>query len=179
MMDDDLFKKAMADVTPLKHNHKIRRPHNSLSSNMVEKRRESAQLSVADDENTLSSGSVEMLDANNELSFKRAGIQQNVYKKLKQGRYPQEDYLDLHGLTVEQARKAVYQFIEHACQYHLRSVVVVHGRGLNSQTGQATLKSYVNRWLPELESVLAFCSAKPKHGGVGSVYVLLKNNNAE
>ncbi|HET8706021.1 MAG TPA: Smr/MutS family protein, partial [Pseudomonadales bacterium] len=36
------------------------------------------------------------------------------------------------------------------------------------------LKSSVNHWLRQLPQVLAFCSAQPKDGGLGAVYVLVK-----
>ena len=38
------------------------------------------------------------------------------------------------------------------------------------------LKSYVNKWLPNLPEVMAFHSAQQHHGGAGAVYVLLKKN---
>ena len=35
-------------------------------------------------------------------------------------------------------------------------------------------KGCVNTWLQQLDAVQAFHSAQPRHGGTGSVYVLLR-----
>ena len=40
--------------------------------------------------------------------------------------------------------------------------------------GTALIKSHVSHWLQQIETVMAFCSAQPKDGGTGAVYVLLK-----
>ncbi len=100
-------------------------------------------------------------------------MQNGVYKKLKQGKYQQEARLDLHGLTVAEARVEVFDFIKQCYHYGLRTVVIIHGKGLSNKAAQAKLKSYVNNWLPTLTEVQAFCSALPQHGGVGAAYVLL------
>ena len=39
------------------------------------------------------------------------------------------------------------------------------------------LKNALNSWLRQIPAVLAFCSAKPQHGGTGAVYVLLSRKN--
>ena len=38
------------------------------------------------------------------------------------------------------------------------------------------LKSFVNKWLPELPAVLAYHTAQRHHGGSGATYVLLKKS---
>jgi DNA-nicking Smr family endonuclease len=38
------------------------------------------------------------------------------------------------------------------------------------------LKNGVNQWLRRWDSIVAFCSAQPHHGGTGAAYVLLKIN---
>ena len=55
----------------------------------------------------------------------------------------------------------------------LPAAIIIHGKGQSNKAAQAKLKSYVNRWLPDLPEVQAFCSAQPQHGGVGAAYVLL------
>jgi len=51
---------------------------------------------------------------------------------------------------------------------------VVHGKGYSSPNNKPVIKAYVNRWLRESETVLAFHSAQKQDGGTGAVYVLLK-----
>jgi DNA-nicking Smr family endonuclease len=82
--------------------------------------------------------------------------------------------LDLHGLRVAEARQALQQLLLHAQLQGDKVVRVIHGKGKGSGTQQAVLKQQVNHWLQQDPMVLAFCSAQPKDGGSGAVYVLLK-----
>ena len=106
-------------------------------------------------------------------------MQHGVFKKLKQGRYPSEARLDLHRLVVEKAREEVFSFIKESVKYDLRSLIIIHGKGNHTNSGSALLKSYVNKWLPEMDEVQAFCSAQPQHGGMGAVYVLLGKSESK
>lgn len=173
MDDEDLFKQEMAGVKPLKQTGKVKLDKNKTPDSVLKARRESAQAKVEGDANHLSDAQVELLDPYYFIEFKRPGVQNGVYRKLKQGKYQQDARLDLHGMTVEQARKEVYDFIKQSHQYDLRTVIIIHGKGQRNKAAQAKLKSYVNRWLPDLAEVQAFCSAQPQHGGVGAAYVLL------
>ena len=119
---------------------------------------------------------LEPMDPWSVVEFKRPGVQHGVFRKLKQGRYAQDARLDLHRLTVAQARKELYGFIEEARALSLRTVVVVHGKGRADPTAPvqgSVLKACVDRWLRQLDAVQAFHSAQPPHGGTGAVYVLL------
>ena len=115
------------------------------------------------------------VDPFDEIAFKRDGVQTGVYRKLRLGRYPQEATLDLHRMTVREAREAVWRFVHDAQRAGLRSVIITHGRGDRSET-PGRLKSYVAHWLPTLSAVLAFHSAQRHHGGYGACYVLLRKN---
>ena len=174
--EDDLFKAAMKGVKPLKQTIKMVITSLASSELIAQARRQAAQQHVEKDENYLTGGEVEILDAFYPLSFKRDGVQHGVFRKLKQGKYQQEARLDLHRRTVEQARIDVFDFIRQSYVYDLRVVVIVHGRGTHNQSQQALLKSYVNKWLPEMDEVQAFCSAQSSHGGLGAIYVQLKKS---
>ena len=112
------------------------------------------------------------------LEFKRDGIQNNVFKKLKNGQYPIEDRIDLHGLRVHQAMEALKKFLLDSFGEGYRTVLVVHGKGARSDP-PAVLKSLVNQWLQEIPFILAFHSAQLKEGGSGSTYVMIKKNRAQ
>jgi DNA-nicking Smr family endonuclease len=180
MSDDDtsdFFAQEMGDVKPLKVQPKVALKPDSASDLAKRAQRESAQSELKKDNNHLSSDYVEMLDPYYPLEFKRAGVQHGVFKKLKQGKYPMEARLDLHRMKVEQARKEVFDFIKQSMAYDLRTLIIIPGKGSHSQSSGAMLKSYVNKWLPEMEEVQAFCSAQQHHGGVGAVYVLLRKSD--
>ncbi len=106
------------------------------------------------------------------ISFKRPGVQDRQIRKLRRARYDDATTLDLHGLTVVQARAAVWQFIGQAGAHGVRSVLISHGKGAG-RARPALLKSWVNQWLQEMDGVLAFLSASPQYGGAGATCVLL------
>lgn len=108
------------------------------------------------------------------LAFYRDGVQQTVRKKLRTGRFPIEADLDLHGMTSEVARVNVDQFLHAARDHRARCVLIIHGKGYGSSQDGPVLKNRVNSWLQQHEDVIGFCSAQPKHGGSGAVYVLLR-----
>lgn len=175
--DDEFFQAEMLGVTPLKRDARER-----LLRKGDEGDGQARRLAAAGEPegllNSLVDEGVEPLDAWYVLAFKRPGIQHGVYKKLRQGRYDIDARLDLHRLSVKQARVDVHSFIQEAMEYGLRTVLILHGKGQRKteQEKTAVLKGYVNRWLQDLEEVQAFHSAQPLHGGTGAVYVLLRKN---
>jgi DNA-nicking Smr family endonuclease len=178
--DDEMFFQEMSDVAPLKRAsrvvlHRNTRPEKDSS---LQERRAAAVSGPAVDRNTLTQEGIEALDPWYVLEFKRAGIQNGVYRKLRQGRYEAEARLDLHRMTVAIARRELFQFVQDCHQLGLRSVLLIHGKGETpSERGQCSiLKGCTNHWLRELDIVQAFHSARPQHGGTGAVYVLLRKS---
>lgn len=109
-----------------------------------------------------------------ELLFLRSGISRDTMRRVKRGQIAVQDELDLHGLTVEQARLAFSYFLKEAFLRSHRCVRIIHGKGLRSEARLPILKGCVNSWLRQKDEVLAFCSARTEDGGTGAVYVLLK-----
>lgn len=126
------------------------------------------------DTNFLSADYVEQVAPNDELSYKKEGVQDGVFKRLRQGKYAIEARLDLHKKTVEQSRQQVYQFVNDCIENDIRVAILVHGKGDRTPDKQATIKSYVNKWLRLLDGVMAFHSAQKHHGGYGAVYIMLR-----
>lgn len=108
------------------------------------------------------------------LAFYRKGLRLQEINKLRKGEAPIQWQLDLHGAQEQQAQQELKQFIEQAYAQHKRFLLVIHGKGYNSESDYPILKNLVNRVLRGYKQVLAFCSAQPKDGGTGSVYVMLK-----
>ena len=175
--DDEFFQEEMLGVTPLKRDARERLLR-KVNEGDGEARRLAAEGEPEGPLYSLVDEGVEPLDAWYVLAFKRPGIQHGVYKKLRQGRYEIDARLDLHRLSVKQARMDVHSFIQDAMQYGLRTVLILHGKGQRKteQEKTAVLKGYVQHWLQELEEVQAFHSAQPVHGGTGAVYVLLRKS---
>jgi DNA-nicking Smr family endonuclease len=174
--DDHLFHDELKDVKPLQAPTKIALNRSPISDLAIAARREAAQRELDEERNFLTLNDIEKLDPYYPLEFKRPGVQDGVFRKMRQGKYAMEARLDLHRMTAEQAREEVFHFIREAHIYDLRNVLLVPGRGTHNQSQEAILKSYINKWLPEFEEVQAFCSAIPAHGGTGAVYVMLKKS---
>jgi len=140
-------------------------------------RRKAAQQEQLKSGNLLDPASIiNVVDPYDFLEFARPGVQHGVYKNLRQGKYEVQSRLDLHRHTVEQARVALWDFVE-GCQKHgVRCALVTHGKG-EGREQPARLKSCVNHWLRQIDNVLAFHSAQKQHGGVGSTYILIKKNS--
>ncbi|NJD08410.1 MAG: DNA endonuclease SmrA [Methylococcaceae bacterium] len=174
MADDDdsaLFQQEMADVTPIKTSPDRPRATKVEPTPGQLYRREAAQRARDGSGNFLPANFIEPVDPQAELSFKRQGIQQGVFHSLQQGRYPIEATLDLHLMSIEEAREQVYEFIHDCCRLDVRTALITHGKGQ-----RAILKSCVARWLPMFPEVMAFHSAQRFHGGTGAVYVLLRKS---
>ena len=60
----------------------------------------------------------------------------------------------------------------------MRCALVTHGKG-EGRLQPAKLKSCVNHWLRQFNSVLAFHTAQRRDGGMGATYVLLKKSETE
>jgi DNA-nicking Smr family endonuclease len=105
------------------------------------------------------------------------GFDPKLLQRLKRGEFPIQNYIDLHGLTKQDAQERVTDFILESFRAGLRCVLVVHGRGLNSENHIPILKERLPHWLtrgPARKIVLAFSTAKPYDGGTGALYVLLR-----
>ena len=178
--DGSLFRRAMSDVNTQHKNYSKRRnnpaedrprppvtpPRTRPAAHPVE--RTGTSENIADQPQ--SPGSVQ---------FARPGLQKNIIRRLKRGQYAVESILDLHGLRRFEADDALNQFISEALQRGLTCVLIIHGKGYRSQSGQSVLKQFTLEWLKEVAAVKAFCSAQPRHGGTGAVYVLLKTSSSQ
>lgn len=94
-------------------------------------------------------------------------------RALKNGQIPWEARLDLHGYQIEKARDSLCRFIQ--AQQDKRCVLIIHGKG-GHQGSPPVIKNLINRWLPQMDEILAFHSAHAKDGGSGALYVLMKRN---
>lgn len=109
-----------------------------------------------------------------------AQLDRRILQRLRNGEYSPEAHVDLHGLNTLQSYDALTDFIRHHYLHGKRCVLVVTGRGKNSPNGQGIIKDRVQGWLtrdPFKRVVLAFCTALPKHGGAGALYVLLRKHH--
>jgi DNA-nicking Smr family endonuclease len=108
-----------------------------------------------------------------ELSFVRPGVQRAQLRKMRNGFYPIRSELDLHGMTMAEARRQLAIFLQECLRGEERCVCVIHGKGYHSRDRLPILKGKLYLWLRQCRQVLAFCSAPAAGGGTGALYILL------
>lgn len=177
LSDFDLFLSSMEDVEPLNHDTVKPLHIQSAPSLAQQEKRKAAEADLTIDENYLQSELVELLLPDALLSYKNKGVQEGVFKNLRLAKYQIDATLDLHGQPLKSARLALFDFIHDCHIKNIRVVLVRHGIGIKNKKTPGILKSYTNKWLQELPSVLAFHTALRQHGGIGATYVLIKKSD--
>lgn len=175
--DDDFFLQQMQGVKKIQQTKKadLSQPHTTTEAHKVRQQAATSEQ-ISTDPNHLQHYEVERVQPHAELGYKCHGIQDNVFRRLRQGKNPIDARLDLHKMTIEKARELVYSFINDCVKYDLRTVLIMPGKGDRNTEDPALLKSYLIHWLPQLTDVLAYHTAQQKDGGAGAFYVLLRRS---
>lgn len=174
--DEQLFAKAMQDVRPLKKKDKfLKKTCQSISPGQVYRRlaAESTEQELA---GPFSLFLKHPLNPDDWLMFKRNGIQEGVYKKLRLGKYPLEATLNIQHKQPEQARDELQEFIQDCQRCNLRSFIISFGKG---HPACIRLKGYLAQWLRAVPEVQAYHTAQKQHGGIAAVYVLFRKSDQQ
>ena len=171
--DEEVFSEAMADVREIKEFREIPLTRQSCTKHI---------RVIKDDTMEILSQIVKgqrritLSDTPEYIEWVHPRVRKDVARKLHQGNYSVQDYIDLHGMTVDEAEEALYLFFREAVKKQFSCVKVIHGRGLRSPRGPV-LKEAVIKWLHGQFSrlVLAYSSAKARDGGLGATYIILKS----
>lgn len=173
--DAALFRAAVGEVKPLAEQSRITprpAPRKPLLNPAVSPQAIPDTLSDGCPANSFSDFAAE----NAPDEFLSNGLSRMTLRKLRRGTWPIQDSLDLHGNNSDAARKLLQEFLHGAAQRKLRCVLVIHGKGLNSQGGEAVLRRLTRHWLTQHHQVLGYCDAPSKDGGSGAALVLLKTS---
>ncbi len=172
-----LFLDAVSDVTPLHPEARARvdgpapaSPPRAVTSADAEALAELCDLVTG-------SSPFDVSDSDEYIEGAMVGLDPRLLRRLRHGEFAYQEHLDLHGMTSEEARRAVELFLSRAYQSGKRCVLIVHGRGRNSKDQVPVLKSRLATWLARGQSarrIMAFTSARPCDGGAGALYVLLR-----
>jgi DNA-nicking Smr family endonuclease len=124
-------------------------------------------------------GTFELTETEEYVEGMRLGLDPRLVTRLRRGEFAVQAHIDLHGMIQSDAKLALEEFIVNSVRKGLRTVLVVHGRGLRSPGGMPVLKHAAAQWLSHGHMggyVLAFATARPADGGAGAVYVLLRRD---
>ena len=169
----DLFRRAMGDARPLATDK--RAPEDKPKPRPMARFRREDEQSVLRESLEADIDDIEA-GAGESLRFHRASVGKRTLRKLARGNFAVQGEIDLHGLTVPEAKDALREFITESGFRGYTCVRVVHGKGLGSGERGPILKTKVNSWLRHWNEVLAFVSSRQAHGGTGAVYVLLSKD---
>lgn len=170
--DEQLFRASMAGVTPLPRAGKAILPR-PLPPPVPSQRLRDNQQTLKDSISDLTPWDAG-LETGEELSYARSGIGAQTLRKLRRGHWVTQGELDLHGLTVVEARALLVEFLNQCLRHGYRCVRIIHGKGLGSRNREPVLKRKVAGWLMQRQEILAFCQAQRADGGSGAVVVLLQ-----
>ena len=102
-------------------------------------------------------------------------------------RYEKIKKIDLHGYTIEEANKAIEQFIQKSFDENVTKIIVITGKGLRSSNIEnpylsrnlSILKYSVPEFIENNKSltqlIIETTDAKIEDGGSGAFYIFLKN----
>jgi DNA-nicking Smr family endonuclease len=168
--DAQEFRDAVRDVTPMRQPPRVPAAGSKPPARARFTAADRARVLV---ESLEGSGEDQVSDTGDEISFRRAGVQDRVMRKLRRGEYRVDEVCDLHGLRVDEAKTALREFLAHALAQRLRCIRIIHGKGKGSGPRGPVLKVAVNMVLRKTGPVLAFTSARRIDGGTGAINVLL------
>jgi DNA-nicking Smr family endonuclease len=173
--ENELFARAMDDVTPLSHNRHWQLPRSRLTFQATLDPEEAdcvrgLQRLIRTGQGFVIAQTGEYMEACG------PGVDPGITEQLHRGRYSIQDFIDLHGLSAHEAEPVLRRFIQESARRGRQAVLVVHGRGLKSPD-KPVLKGKVFDWLTRgslRAYVMALASARACDGGAGATYVLLR-----
>ncbi|GAU09542.1 Smr/MutS family protein [Desulfoplanes formicivorans] len=171
--EEELFNRAMQDVAPLRGQGRDIAPLPSAEKKQVAAPRTTPSFG----ELVHQTIEFDLESTHDFIQGYVRGMDPKTFRKLKAGSFSVEAHLDLHGQTLDQAQVSFLDFMRETYLKGMRCVLVIPGRGKNSPLGMGILRQGVQTWLtrdPVKRIVLAFCTAQPRHGGAGALYVLLR-----
>jgi DNA-nicking Smr family endonuclease len=118
----------------------------------------------------------ESIDDGVRLEGRRIDVDPREIRKLRRGMYAVEGKVDLHGMSLEEAREAVTAFVKRRQSEGDRVIAVIHGKGTHTPGGMGVLRGEIGAWLSDgraARHVAAFATAPDDMGGAGVLLVLL------
>lgn len=108
-----------------------------------------------------------LLDEESAVKYLRKTEDSYLLKQLRRGDFSPELFLDLHGLTREQAKRELAALLQACVDEHVYCAAIMTGYGT------FTLKKQIPRWLVQHPRVRALHRAPKKWGGDAAILILV------
>jgi DNA-nicking Smr family endonuclease len=173
--DVDLFAAAMGDVKPLAGRKRAARAEKAVIP------RPKAEGPLESRERSLAALGMTALS---ELTADDRNFDRDTARALGRGKLVPQASLDLHGMTLARAERAVANFLDAAVTQDLRIVLIVTGKGARLEGGRVLggrIRAEFVGWLNRADNrarVRGVRPAHPRHGGGGAFYVLLRRRSS-
>jgi len=124
---------------------------------------------------------------NSEKKVEFTGIHRRLEQKMLRGQIKIDSTLDLHGMTQEEAKDAIVNFVKMAKKNNLNIVLIITGKGISKDNkddgyrnryARGVLNQNLPNWLklPQIRNdINGYRYANIRHGGEGAYYILLKS----
>ena len=168
--DVDLFAAAMTDVKPLRG-----RPRPPVAAMRKAEGSSTPQKRLPTPPGTAAPPDLTIDDQN---------FDRDLSRSLARGKLVPQASLDLHGMTLAAAERAVADFLDNAVTEGRRVVLIVTGKGLRLDGGRmlgGRIRAEFLGWLNRADNrqrVRAVRPAHPRHGGSGAFYLLLRRRSS-
>lgn len=160
-----LFKQLMAGTRRIKQDTVVLRSPAKITAQFPEKR---ILAERADNTHYFSDEFQPLLATEGAVRYIREDISHYELKKLRRGDYSPEIFLDLHGLTQQQAKQELGALIIACRREQLFCASIMHGHGKH------ILKQKIPLWLAQHPDVMAFHQAPKMFGGDAALLVLIE-----
>lgn len=173
MNNDDNFKSLVGGITPIKKTETSPDFYPLKKTNTTVKKQHAESF-----EHSAISQAEYDIGVEDKIAYQRDGVQNQLVKKLAQGKFSVFESIDLHGMTTLEAEIYIANTIDSQRFRHMTCLRIVHGKGYHAgdtpdNKPAPKLKNFTARYLAEHPRVLAYVSCPPNRGGTGAVYVLL------
>jgi len=110
----------------------------------------------------------------------------NKDNKLKKENIFNTRSIDLHGYTLEQANKTIYNFIINSYENKINKIIVVTGKGLHSKNEKNpyvskdlsilkySIPEFIKNNIDLMDKIIEIKDAEIQDGGSGAFYIYLK-----
>ena len=167
MLDEEaisLFRAEMKGVKPLKQDTVVvtTGSHRKKAQEAIKEQREQQDMLFY-----FSDEYEPLLDEESAVKYLRENEDSYLLKQLRRGDFSPEIFLDLHGLTREQAKLELAALIQTCEKEHLYCASIMTGYGTY------TLKRQIPRWLVQHPKVRALHQAPKEWGGEAAILILI------
>lgn len=163
--DKALFRGLMSGTREIIQDKVVHRAAHKKTGVLPEKRLISEQIDAS---HYFSDEFQPLLSNDGPSRYVREDVSHFELKKLRRGGYSPDLFLDLHGLTQQQAKQELGALIAACRREHIWCACVMHGHGKH------ILKQQTPLWLAQHPHVMAFHQAPKLYGGDAALLVLIE-----